>query len=125
MTYATAQDVANELGRPLGSFSAEQITQIEGWLRRAESSIKVRIPDLDAQITAGTIDEQTVIDVEAAAVARKAENPSGKQNERIDDYSYGLVDDAATVDVVITDAEWLLLMPSRRRGAFTIRPGWG
>lgn len=125
MTYAGAQDVANELGRPLSSFSAEEILQINGWLRRAEATIRTRIPDLDARVLSGAIAEQTVVDVEAASVARKADNPDGKQNERIDDYSYGRVDDAATVDLVITDAEWILLLPVRARGAFTIRPGWG
>lgn len=121
MTYATPQDVADELGRPL-SGSAET-TQFAGWLLRVEALILTRIPDLAARIAAGSLDQAVVVSVEAAVAARKALNPAGKQNERIDDYSYGLTDAAASVDLTLTDVEWATLLTApERRQAFTIRP---
>lgn len=122
MTYATSQDVAEELGRPIASLSDEEILQFNRWLRRAEATIKVRIPTLDAMVTAGTLTAETVAGVEAAAVARKALNPEGKQSETIDDYTYRLTDAASSTDILITDAEWSLLIPAGGSDAFTISP---
>lgn len=124
MTYANVNDVAEELGRPVSSLSAEEMLQFSRWLRRAEATLKVRVPDLDARVLAGTLEADTVAGIESAAVARKALNPEGKQSETIDDYTYRRTDDAASADILITDAEWLLVVPRVSRGAFSIRPGW-
>lgn len=122
MTYATLLDVADELGRSSISDPGE-VAQVNAWLRRAEATIKVRVPDLDSRIASGALSTEVVAGVEAAIVARKVLNPEGKQNERIDDYSYGRVEAAATVDLEPTPGEWALLLPApAKRGAFTIRP---
>lgn len=124
-TYAGVSDVEVELGRPIST--EEETAQVTRWLERAEGLIRARISDLDDQVTAGTIDENLLIWVEAAAVARKAINPEGLRSvtRSIDDGSVTKVRDSALSDGVlrITDEEWAMLIPSRPRGAFTIRLG--
>ena len=120
MSYATVTDVQVRLGRPITS--AAEIAQVTAWLTDVEALIKVRIPDLDQRVLAGQVDESIVSLVEAQVVVRKVKNPDGKQNERIDDYSYGLTTDAARGDLFLTDEEWALLLPVSATGAFTIRP---
>lgn len=120
MSYANVTDVQIRLGRPITS--AAEIAQVTAWLTDVEALIKVRIPDLDQRVALGQIDEAIVALVEAQAVVRKVKNPDGKQNERIDDYSYGLNTDAARGDLFLTDEEWALLLPVSATGAFTIRP---
>ena len=76
------------------------------------------------QIGDGALSADVVTMVTTNAVVRKALNPTGKQNERIDDYSYGLTEDAARGDLFLTEAEWGLLMPVSASGAFSVRPGF-
>lgn len=124
MAYAFIDDVSDRLGRAVSD--AAEIQQIETWIEDAGRLILRRIPDLATRVAAGTIDRADVVMVEAQAVVRKVKNPDGKQNERIDDYSYGLVKDAARGEVFITDDEWDLLLPIRApRGSFSVRPAWG
>ncbi len=126
MTHATPADVAAELGRSAESLTAAETIQYQAWLRRIEATIKVRIPDLDARIAAGTLDVDTVISVEAAAVARKALNPEGLRSitRSIDDGSVTKMRDSDLSNGVlfIADDEWLLLLPVEPRGAFSITP---
>lgn len=121
MSYAVLTDVSSRLGRTVSD--AAEISQINTWLDDVEAIIKSRISDLDTRVTAGAPTEDTVVMVEAQAVVRKVKNPDGKQNERIDDYSYGLNSDASRGELFITDDEWALLLPATgTEGAFTIRP---
>ncbi|GIG27182.1 Gp19/Gp15/Gp42 family protein [Cellulomonas denverensis] len=120
MTYAVLTDVATRLGRPITD--TNEVAQVNAWLSDIEALILSRIPDLAAQIADGHPTEAVVKMVEANAVIRKIKNPDGKQNERIDDYSFGLNTDAARGDLFLTDEEWALLEPGSGEGAFTIRP---
>lgn len=121
MSIASVTDVQVRLGRPITD--AAEIAQISAWLGDVEALIKVRIPDLAQRVLDGLLDSEVVKLVEAQVVVRKVKNPDGKQNERIDDYSYGLTADAARGDLFLTDDEWDLLTPSATpSGAFTIRP---
>lgn len=121
MSVATVTDVQVRLGRPITD--ATEIAQVNAWLSDLEALIKVRIPDLSQRVLDGVLDSEVVKLVEAQAVVRKVKNPDGKQNERVDDYSYGLTADAARGDLFLTDDEWALLLPSTNpSGAFTIRP---
>lgn len=124
MTHAVVDDVAAELGRPIST--AAEIAQVQAWLRRIEATIKVRVPDLDALAAASADYLAAVVSVEAAAVARKAVNPEGLRSttRAIDDGSVTKVRDSALSDGVlrITDDEWALITPRRRRGVFEIRP---
>lgn len=121
MTYALVSDVSTRLGRPISD--ANEVAQVTAWLEDVETLIRARIPDLDGRVADGTPTAPTVVMVEANAVVRKVRNPDGKQNERIDDYSYGLNADAARGDLFLTDDEWALLEPGSGNGAWTIRPG--
>lgn len=120
MTYALLTDVATRLGRPITD--PDEVAQVNAWLADVEALILTRIPDLGAHVSEGRPTPAVVTMIEANAVIRKIKNPDGKQNERIDDYSYGLNTDAARGDLFLTDEEWALLAPGSGEGAFTIRP---
>ncbi len=120
MTYAVLTDVATRLGRPITN--PDEVAQVNAWLADIEALVLGRIPDLADRVSAGNPTEAVVKMVEANAVIRKIKNPDGKQNERIDDYSYGLNTDAARGDLFLSDEEWALLLPGSGEGAFTIRP---
>lgn len=118
MTYAVVTDVAVRLGRTVSD--AAEIAQINAWIADAEAFIKNRIQDIADRVTAGTPDADTVKAVVAAAVCRKALNPEGKKDQRVDDFSYGLHPDAARADIHFTDDEWARLLPEAgAEGAFT------
>ena len=134
MTYATVDDVATRLGRPISD--AAEVSQVTAWLGDVEAIIRARIPDLTTRVSNGTIATETVVMVESSAVVRKVLNPEGlrtKSTSRtIDD---GTVQSSSTIDSTqsdgmlrLLDDEWALLLPRTERDAFTIRPrysgGW-
>lgn len=123
-THALVTDVADELGRSIAA--GAETAQVNAWLRRVEAIIKIRVPDLDTLTVADADYLAAVVSVEAAAVARKAVNPEGLRSitRAVDDGSTTKVRDQVLSDGVlrITDDEWVLLMPRRRRGAFEVRP---
>lgn len=108
---ANISTVSQSLGR---SLEPHEVEQVNWWIKGAELRIRNRLGDLDC------LDQETLTYVVTEAVARKARNPDGKRNERIDDYSYGYDADAAKVDIDLTDAEWAMLMPRSNRNAFSI-----
>lgn len=121
MPYATVEDVAARLGRPIATDS--EIAQVEAWLSDVELIVRSRIPNLSDLVTAGNPSHQVVVMVESNAVIRKIQNPDGKASERIDDYYYQLDANAARGDLFLTDIEWDLLMPDTGSGrSFTITP---
>lgn len=125
MAYATWVDVQDRFGRDLTD--AER-RQVGAWLDDIEASILSRIPNLTELVDAGTLQRQTVVKIEAAAVIRVLRNPDGKLTERIDDYSWTRDSSTATGSLYLTDDEWAELTPSVATDAFTIRPhyepGW-
>lgn len=127
MTYATVSDVAAELGRPIPS-DVNVINQWNRWLSRVENIIVARIPDLAGRIAEGTLSAALVADVEAAAVARKAQNPEGlrQTTKSIDDGSVTkIVDQSRSVgEIDLLPEEWALLLPRADSGAFSTRPGF-
>lgn len=118
MTFATVQDVADTIGRPITE--PLEVKQVERWLSRVESRIRRRIPNLNALAQDADYLE-TLKGVEVDVVARRVLNPEGKKNERIDDYSYGLTDTAASSDLWPTAAEWDELAPAPLSDAFSTR----
>ena len=101
MTYATVFDVATTLGRPITD--PDEQNQITNWIAKTERIISARLGNLD------NLDRQILADVISEVVARRARNPDGKRNERIDDYSYTLDAAASAVELTLTDAEWARL----------------
>lgn len=120
--YATPTDISTRLGRPFSD--ADETAQVTAWLDDVEASILERLPDFMDRIAAGSPSLQTAIAVISAVVIRKINNPTGKLQERVDDYSYGLTAAAASADLALTDAEWARLMPAAASGAFSVRPGY-
>lgn len=101
MSYATVLDVATTLGRPITDLDEQN--QITNWIAKTERIIAARLGDLDA------LDRQILADVISEVVARRARNPDGKRNERIDDYSYTLDAAASAVELTLTADEWARL----------------
>ena len=116
--YASVQDVATELGRPI---STPETAQVEQWINRVEARIQQRIPNLAELVTAPAY-LVTLQGVIVAVVARKARNPEGLRSERIDDYYYDRGVNQS--DLWPTAEEWAELMPVAAEGAFSTRPGF-
>lgn len=119
MAYATPNDVAVRLGRDL---TPEETALVSVRLEDVERMIRRAIPDLDAQIAAGTIDVNDVIQVEADAVLRVVRNPDGYISETDGDYTYRLSDNAASGLLGLTDDEWGMLGVNRSQGMCFLTP---
>lgn len=119
MAYATADDVANRLGRPL---SPDEVTFVETLLGDAEIKILSRVPMLHEYVATGKISRDAVVLVEANAVLRVVRNPEGFRSEQEGDYLYAR--DVATASGLlnILPDEWALLKVNK---AFTIYPDTG
>lgn len=125
MSYAAWTDVERRFSRDLTTREQIQVTE---WLDDVESSILTRIPNLAQLIADGTLQQRTVVKIEAQVVLRKLDNPQGKLTERIDDYSWTRDSSTATGQLELNDCEWDELTPATATDAFTIRPhyepGW-
>lgn len=122
MAFANLQDVQTRLGRLISD--APEIDQVNAWISDVEATIQSRIEDLPLRVALDPVYAALVNKIIAQIVCRKIKNPDGKQNERIDDYSYGLGSEAARADLKPTEDEWEELAPGNSAGseAFTIRP---
>lgn len=123
MAYTTTADIEVRLMRPL---TAAESAAVGAWIDDLEAEILGRIPDLDAQVTAGTVLAPVVKRVVAQAVIRVLRNPEGLRT-----VSYGIDDgtETRTVDsslssgaLFLTSDEWDLILPTSSGDAFTIRP---
>ena len=117
--YANLTDVSERLGRPITD--PDEVAQVNAWIGDVESLIRARLPELMPG-GEGQPSLDVVTMVVSNAVIRKVKNPDGKQNERIDDYSYGLTEEAARGALFLTDEEWALLAPASSSGAFSVSP---
>lgn len=106
MTYATSDDVAVRWGQ---TPSTEQTATIDTLLSDVERLILKRIPDLSDKISAGTIDEADVVQVEAQAVIRVMRNPDGYVSETDGTYTYQYAAGAAAGVLQVLPDEWELL----------------
>lgn len=106
MAYATPTDIEERLGRTL---EPAEVTQVATRLDDAEELIRLRIPDLDDRITAGTLRERLVVMVEAEAVMRLIRNPDGITQETDGNYSYSVSSAVASGRLTIEPNEWYLL----------------
>lgn len=131
MAYATASDVAVELGRPASSVA--ETDQWDAWLARVERAI-VRgfrraglVLDVQVGLEDPTADE--VQDVVVAAVVRKIQNPTWGESS----YTRSLDDASVTTrregvgssdPLDLLDGEWTSLLPAKPNTAraFSIMP---
>lgn len=98
--YASVIDVATTLGVAENTLSDVERAQIEDWIGKTQRIIEKRLGDLSS------LDADALKDVISEVVARRFKNPDGKQNERIDDYGYGLDRETAKNRLYLTDDEW-------------------
>lgn len=112
MTFARVDDVAAELGRDIAADGTEA-KQITKWLRRAEMLIRNRIPVLDEWCKDENY-RDVVVEVESAAVARKALNPEGVSSTmlQIDDGNMQTSIDSSRSrgEISFLDEEWDMLL---------------
>jgi hypothetical protein len=106
MAYATVEDVTARLPRALDDDETRVVTARLG---DAELVLKSRIPDLNAKVAAGTIDQDVVVMIEAEAVLRLIRNPEGYQQESDGSYSYMLRSDVSSGRIEILPTEWAML----------------
>lgn len=109
MAYVQPAEISVLLGV---TFSTAEIAQCAAFIAEAEGDILFRIPDLAAREIAGTTKAADVARVVRRAVRRVMLNPDAKDNEKVDDYSFGRSDSVASGELVITDEEWSWLVPS-------------
>lgn len=106
MAYATADDVQARYEQDLDDRLQSLVNTRLG---DAELLIKHRIPDLDDQVTAGTLDVEIVKLVESEMVLRLIRNPEGYSQESDGNYSYAIYQQVASGKLEVTEDEWGLL----------------
>lgn len=123
MALATSTDVSVRWAREL---TPEEEALVNLRLEEVERMVRRRIPDLDQRITAGTVLEADVVQVEADAVLRLVRNPEGYLSETDGNYTYTLQrsDDGPAGRLALTPEEWRVLGVTT--GALSVMvPGFG
>lgn len=106
MAHAAAVDVAVRWGKAIDTLESTTVALIETRLGDAERMIKRRIPDLDAKITAATLDVEDVKQVEADMVLRLVRNPEGYLSETDGNYTYMLQQSLSAGKLTVEPDEW-------------------
>lgn len=110
MALATLTDLADRLGRDLTASEARRAT---AWLADATALILKPFPQY------ATTPTDVSKKVCCAMVLRVLNNPDGKRQEALDDYSYTIDSSRSRGEVYLSDDEFEELQP-RLKGAFNI-----
>ena len=112
--YATASDVATNLGRSLSTAEAAQVAQWIGW---AESTIQRRLGNL-AQLDADTLN---MVIVEAVSRRLRMPEPVTQVSVSVDDANVNKTYSKATglIDIL---PEWWAALGWVESGAFSVTP---
>nr|DAL17233.1 MAG TPA_asm: hypothetical protein [Caudoviricetes sp.] len=102
----TVRQVAVTLGVPEDDLTETDQSQITDWVGKTERIIRKRLGSLER------LNQEDLQDVVSEVVARRFKNPDGKQNERLDDYGYGLDKETAKNRLYLTEEEWEQLTPN-------------
>ena len=97
------------------TLSTPESTNAQAFLEDAWALLLTRRPNLEADITAGTVRSDNALRVVVAMVLRVLKNPDGKLEESIDDYRYrrdALVSSGA---LHVTSDELADITPGRAR----------
>lgn len=113
MALATLTDLEDRLGRDLTATEARQAT---AWLRDATALILKKFPEYETAPT----DISTKVC--CSMVLRKLDNPNGKRQESLDDYSYTIDSSRSRGEVYLSDEEIEELSPPKS-GVFSIVQG--
>lgn len=114
---ATIDDVEARF-RPLTA--AEQVNA-ETFLDDAWWLLLGRLPNLEANLTAGTVSTENAVRVVASMVVRILRNPEGKSEESIDDYRYRRDALVSSGMLHVTDDELADLTPGDFRRSRSVR----
>lgn len=106
MAYATADDVAELLGREL---TESETTIVNRRLEHVEDLIITRIPDIAEQIADTPRIGRLLTMVEVDAILRLIRNPEGYTQETDGNYSYSIDGRVASGRISILPEEWQLL----------------
>jgi hypothetical protein len=98
--------------RPL---TDQEFTNAEAFLEDAWWMLLGRRPNLEAELTAETVNEGNVIRVLCAMVLRILKNPDGKLEEAIDDYRYRRDSLVSSGALHVTSDELADITPGRAR----------
>ena len=112
MALANLIDIEDRIGRSLTSTEARQAT---AWLADATALILRRFPQY------ATTPTDISTKVCCAMVLRKLDNPNGKRQESLDDYSYTIDSSRSRGEIYLSDEEAEELRPATG-GAFSIVP---
>lgn len=120
---ATTTDLSN---RSLTTLTTEQLAVGDVKLDDAYIQIIAAVPSVVARLASVPTDDvfkALVVQVQCAAVIRFLNNPDGKYQETLDDYSFSRDKAVATGEIYISDSELALLSATGGSvNAFTIRP---
>jgi hypothetical protein len=106
VALATLEDLADRLGRDLTESEERRAT---AWLRDATALILKQFPQYEAEPT----DISTMVC--CAMVLRKLDNPNGKRQESLDDYSYTIDSSRSRGEVYLSDEEADELRPPKSK----------
>jgi hypothetical protein len=95
--------------------SDQQVTNASAYLDDAWWMLLGRRPNLETDISEGTVTAGNVIRVVSAMVLRILKNPEGKASEQIDDYKYTRHELIAQGLLSVTSDELADITPGRRR----------
>lgn len=111
-----------QLVRVFRPVSPAEESVIAARLAQASRMLRERFPDLEARITAGSLDPATAADAAVAMVLRLVRVPGGLRSETTGPFrrDYIVSGEAATAQLSITQAEMALLTPPTARAR---RPG--
>lgn len=98
--------------RPL---TAQESTNATAYLADAWEMVLSRRPNIEPDMTAGTVRTGNVKRVVADMVLRILKNPDGKQSEGVDDYRYTRHELLASGRLHVTPDELADLTPGRRK----------
>jgi hypothetical protein len=102
------------IGDVAGQYGTLTATQegLTGWLLRAASKmVRAAFPNIDDQLTAGTLDRDVVALAVANMVLRVLRNPGGLRSETVGPFSRSWHTTIAAGLLVITDAEAAMFTP--------------
>ena len=115
--YASASDVATNVGRPL---SAPEAAQVDQWIKWAQATIRRRLGEL-AELDPNALN---MVIVEAVTRRLKMPEPVTQVSVSVDDANVNKTYQKSTGLIEILPEEWAALgwVDSTPRAAFAVRP---
>lgn len=115
---AISDDVV-ELWKPL---TAQETVNVDAMLRYVSALIRAKVPNLDARVSAGTLDEDLVTFAAVMPVKRVLMNQDGvrQRSENTGPYSDSITVDSAISSglLVVNDTDVAALLPVKVRRSF-------